>query len=227
MTDKGRPYLVRKVKEMLDQAGIGPDDPGPDDPDGAPAKPRRRKPKPKPKPNPDVSISLTGSGSHQAAGRDFYDQSTRVEKILPPPVVVKTGDGVLDAKQKSNLQKLVNEVVKASVSKQEQRTHRAIWSALNGHMKVNSYHEIRAENFKKAAVYLQRLKATYNSLPLAHKKNPLWRNERIKGIQSRCNERGWQPWRKKYMKEKFGRESMIDMPDSEIESLYRAVMGKK
>lgn len=216
MSNEGKPYLVRKVEEMLDAAGIAPKD------DNQKPKQARRR-----KPNPGISISVSGTGAHKVAGRDFFDQSTRIERIVPPPVVVKTGDGVLDAQQKAEIRRLVNEVVKDSVVKRTPRTPQSVYSQLNRHMKVNSYAEIRHQDFSEAATYLSTKGAIYRAMSSAHKKNPDWRRKRIAAIHARCKERGFEEWRIKYMKEKFGRESMIDMPDSELETLYRAVMSKK
>ena len=104
-----------------------------------------------------------GNGAHQVAGRDFYDQSTRVEKILPPKVVVKTGDGVLDARQKARLRDLVDEVVAASVSKKEPRERPQIWRQLDHYMGVNSYSEILTEDFEKGITYLTPLEGNEQS----------------------------------------------------------------
>ena len=138
------PRLVDKVREALDAAGIERDDEELDSNQG-------------------VSISVNGNGAHQVAGRDFYDQSTRVEKILPPKVVVKTGDGVLDARQKARLRDLVDEVVAASVSKKEPRERPQIWRQLDHYMGVNSYSEILTEDFEKGITYLTPLEGNEQS----------------------------------------------------------------
>lgn len=39
--------------------------------------------------------------------------------------------------------------------------------------------------------------------------------------------KGFEAWRFEYMKKKFGKESMIDLSDADLEVLYRAVMAKK
>jgi hypothetical protein len=214
VTDEKKPHLVDKVREMLDKS----------EPQANDEKPKRVATR---RSTPRVPVNTISGGVNQIAGRDFYDHSTRVDKILPPPVIVKTGDGVLDAQQKAEIRRLVNEVVKDSKARRVPRTHQSVHGQLKLHMKVNSYAEILQEDFVRAKDYLVRIKGIDNSLSSARKKNPEWRRKRIAAIQTRCNERGFQPWRKKYMKEKFGRESMIDMPDSEIETLYRAVMSKK
>ena len=81
--------------------------------------------------------------------------------------------------------------------------------------------------FEKAEKFLVRLRSIFLSAPSARKKNPDWRRKRIAAIHARCHELGIEAWRIAYMKEKFGRDSLVDMPDEEIETLYRAVMGKK
>lgn len=205
MDDEKGPRLVDKVKKALDEIQSE----GDGDTAGS------------------ISISANGTTVNQVIGGGYIDQSTRVEKILPAPVIVKTGDGVLDAHQKAEITRLVNEVVEDSKARKSLRTLRSVWSQLDRHMRVNSYAEILSEDFARARSFLMRIKAIDNSLPSARKKNPEWRQRRIRAIQARCRERGLDEWRKKYMKEKFRRDSMVDMPDSEIETLYRAVMGKK
>ena len=206
-TDDDRFEIVRrKVKNIMEAAKQSPENPTP---------------------QAGVSINLTGGRGHQVVGGDFYDQSVRVEKLVPPPVTVKTGDGVLNAGQKAKLTALVRDIVDASKAKRTPLAYGTVWSKLNTHMRVNKYDEILQDDFEKASAYLLRERAMLLKIPSAHKKNPDWRRRRIAAVHARCNERGWQEWRRAYMKEKFGRESMDQMPDSELESLYRAVMAKK
>ena len=201
----------------------------------APKKDVKRKDKKEPPPERDgppeapANISNTNIGStiNQIFGDGTIDQSTRVEKLLPPPVIVKTGDGVLDAKQKARIQELKDRVVLVCKARQEPLDSQGVFIRLNRHMKVNSYHEIKQTDFEKALAFLRRLSGIGDSLKSAHVKNPGWRKRRISAIHARCKERGWEAWRVKYMKEKFGRESMVEMPDVELEKLYMAVMAKK
>jgi len=205
VTDDGkRLRVVEQIKDVLDSAR--PEDIAPDA---------------------GVSINVTGKGGNRIAGRDFYDQSVRVEKVTPPVVIVKTGEGVLNAEEKAEVQRLVNEVVDGSGARRKRRTHASVYAQLKRFMHVNSYAEILRSDFSKAVAYLRRMGAIDNSLPSAHKRNPHWRQKRIAAIHARCKERGWEEWRVTRMKEKFGRGSMTQMPDSEIEALYRAVMSKK
>jgi hypothetical protein len=174
-----------------------------------------------------VEINVTGNGDNRIAGRDLYDLSLHVERIAPPKVVVKTGDGVLDAAQKAVLKRLVLQMAEDSSVKAKPRTVASVWAQLNRYMKVNSYAEIRQADFDKAVASLRRGGAIYRSARSAPRKLPTWRPRRIAAIQTRCKELGLEAWRMAYMKEKFGKESMIDMGDEEIESLYRAVMSKR
>ncbi len=78
-------------------------------------------------------------------------------------MVVKTGDGVLDARQKARLRDLVDEVVAASVSKKEPRERPQIWRQLDHYMGVNSYSEILTEDFEKGITYLTPLEGNEQS----------------------------------------------------------------
>ena len=177
-----------------------------------------------PGPKETTNIRITGGGSHQVAGRDLH---ISVDKLSPPKVIVKTGDGVLNAAEKATLRQLVAEVVEASLVKQRPRTHASVWNALNRRMHVNSYSEIKSTEFATAVSLLRRDLAVYMARASAKKKVPGWRVKRIRAIQSRCRERQWEDWRRRYMREKFGRESLVELSDDEVETLYRATRGKR
>jgi hypothetical protein len=174
-----------------------------------------------------LSISVKGNGANEIAGRDFYDQSVRIERVLPPPIIVKTGDGVLDAKQKAKLTRLVQDVVDDSVVKQEPRTHRSIWFQLNRHMKVNSYHEIKQEDFEEAVKFLRRKSAIFRSLKSARKKNPEWRNKQYAAIHARCHQLGIDVWLNEYTEKTYGTTHLSALSDDDLEALYQKVMHKK
>jgi hypothetical protein len=144
-----------------------------------------------------------------------------------PKIIVKTGDGVIDAAQKRRLLELRDSVVEASAAGAKPKTPGGVMLGLNRYMKVNTYAEILATDFDRAVKWLTRQRAIKTSLPSAKKKLPNWRNGRIKAIHSRCKERGWEAWRIAHMLKTFGKESMIDLSDDELEKLYRTVMGKK
>jgi hypothetical protein len=169
---------------------------------------------------------VTGNGNI-VAGRDVHQVTVHVEKIVAARTPVKTGDGVIDALQKRRLQDLCHDIVTISAQVESApSSHAKVMSALHRRMKVNSYAEIKAEAFGQAVSYLTRWRARLNSHPQARSRSENWRRGRIAAIQARCTEKGWQEWRHAYMLERFGRNSLVNMPDTEIEQLYRTVMSK-
>ncbi|AJY40769.1 hypothetical protein I6G56_14990 [Burkholderia humptydooensis] len=179
----------------------------------------------RPRTRPNLSIVVSGSAG-QVAGGDIHN-TYHIEKVVPPPVVVQTGVGVVDAAQKRQLLDLRDDIVKASEVKKKPKTPQSVMYGLNKHMNVNTYHEILAESFEKALKYMQKQRAMLVGMASAPKKLADWRNRRIAAIHARCKERELETWRRTYMQRTFGKGSMIDLGDDELERLYRAVMGKK
>lgn len=206
MNDEGKLRVVKKVRDILGEAE-------PTDEECATKTGR--------------SVTINGGSSNRIVGGNFYDQSIRIEKIAPPNVIVKTGDGVLTAQQKAKIHTLVDSVVQASATKRTPLTHKVVWKQLDIHMSVNKYDEILKEDFDGACKYLKKREAIFLGMVSAPKKNPAWRSKRIAAIHARCKQRGWEEWRIKYMKEKFNEVSMINLCDADLELLYRSVMSKR
>lgn len=170
-----------------------------------------------------------GTGNHQVVtGNGSITNHTYNVSAMPAPVVtVQTGVGVIDAQQKRRLLELRDSVVEASLAGITPKTPGGVMLALNKHMKVNKYAEILALDFEKAVAWMMRQRAIKTSLSSARKKLPNWRNGRISAVHARCKEKGFESWRLDYMQKKFGKPSMVDLSDDDLETLYRAVMAKK
>ena len=177
-------------------------------------------------PTPALHVVINGGKDVQVVNGNNTVNNYHAEKPPRPTVIVQTGIGVIDTQQKRRLLDLRDDVVATSQAGTP-KTPGSVMGALNKHMKVSSYHEILAVDFKKAEKWMQRHIAIKTSLPSASKKLPDWRNRRIGAIHARCKEKGFEAWRITHMKKKFGKESMIDLSDSDLESLYRSVMSKK
>lgn len=148
----------------------------------------------------------------------------------PPPrqkVYVRTGENVLDAQQKRKIMELVYNLagVAGAVRKTSPQV-KQVWTALNRYMSVNSYHEIKQEEFDKAVKWLQRQKGIVNSMPSARTKNPDWRRDHYKGINARAGEfpDGKERYRQ-YAQERFGSSSLRELSDDQLKAVYRYVMG--
>lgn len=188
-------------------------------------RPRAAQPKTAP-PMPTNAIFVDGNGFANLGSIgtiNYYG----AEKQPEPTVVVQTGVGVIDAAQKRQITNWVRSVVKAGAARNPPKTYGSVWNAFKDHMKVSKYDEILAIDFEKAKKWLLRSGAISSSLPSASKKIADWRNRRIKAIHARCKEIDITDWRIAHMKKKFGKESMLDLPDDDLEALYRTVMNKK
>lgn len=144
-----------------------------------------------------------------------------------PTVLVQTGVGVITTEQKYQLQTLCNEIVKASAVRANPKTHSIVWGALKKYMKVSSYHEILAEDFEKAKSWMVKQRGTMRSMASAPKKIDGWRTSRITAIHARSKEMDIAEWRIEYMQKKFGKVSLKELADKELEAVYHAVMSKK
>jgi len=175
-------------------------------------------------------VNGAGAVIGQMAAGDIHNHTTyNTEKVIQrPKVEVKTGDGVVSAEQKARLQQLVKDWIDIyNAVHVQKKTFGAAWGAVNKQVNVNSYHEIPADKFEAVEKWLMRQIAIKNSMPSAKKKSTVWRNGRIRGIQSRCNELGIQDKRKAYMLKTFGQESLTMLSDDDVDKVYRWVMGKK
>lgn len=182
------------------------------------------KPKPAARRKATSSIEVNGNGNIVGNGNTVI----KTEKVIHrPKVEVKTGDGVITAEQKARLQQLVKDWMSArSAVRKSELSFAAAWSAVNKKAGVNSYHEIPTAKFKSVEAWLVKQTAIVHSMPSAPAKSTQWRNSRIKGIQSRCNELGIQDKRKIYMLRTFGKDSLTLLSDTDIEKVYRWAMGK-
>lgn len=50
----------------------------------------------------------------------------------------------------------------------------------------------------------------------APKKVTTWKKQTMASIQARCSEMGWQNWRKKYMLERFDKDSMTLLTETKL-----------
>jgi hypothetical protein len=194
------------------------------------AAPAAKKPRPRRKPlvkEPGV-IYVKGNGNVVAGGA--VSQVTNVHHHQParPKVVVKTGDGTVDARQKAELQRLLRAWVDAyNAVKVRKLTWAAAWGGFNKAMRVSGYGELRPEQFDAACAWLQRQAAIVTGANSAPKKLPSWRTKRYAAIKARCvNQLGDEFAYVAYTIKHFAKTSLTELTDAELEQTYRYVMGK-
>lgn len=182
------------------------------------AKPVRRRARPA-----GVVQSAIGEGNIQA-GRDVHIKTERL--VTRPRVTVVPGYGVVSEPQKARLLELCDRwVVTNDAVRRTKLSYEAARGALKRKARVTSYHLIPADQFAMLERWLLTQIARVNAMPSAAARSPSWRNDRIKAIQARCNERGFQERRRTYMLERFGVSSMTGLTDGDLGRLYSAVMG--
>lgn len=180
------------------------------------------KPKRKPRPKAAQSIQVHGSGN-VVAGRDV------VSPIVRPRVTVKTGDGVIDASQKAELQRLIADWVNVrGAVRKSGFSYGAAWSALNRHFGVNKYAELPMEEFGAARAWLQRQIAIVDGMPSAPRKVAGWRGRTIGKIKARAkNQLGDADIYKPWLEKRFGKDSLTLLTDDELQATRQHVFGLK
>lgn len=171
-------------------------------------------------------LSVVGSNNVVGNGNTINHHYTEPPRIIKK-VIVKTGDGVLDAAQKAEIGRLVDQIAETEAAvKQKPREKRSIWTALNRRFKVNSYHEISAEDYKDAVRYLRIQLGRLRSAKSAPKKDASWRNARIKAIHTRCRQFADGTERRiNYMASRFEVTSLTELDDQQLDQVYRYVFG--
>lgn len=187
----------------------------------------KKKPRAPRKPAPDLSIVVNGCKDVEiVTGNKTVNNYHNVTPIQPN-IIVQTGVGTISAQQKRQLLDWRDKVVEASAVRQKPKTPGSVMGALNKYMKVNSYHEILAEDFDKALNWMKKQVGTMHGMKSAPKKIEGWRTNRITAIHARSKEMGIVEWRIDYMQKKFGKVSLKELDDKELDAVYRAVMAKK
>ena len=193
-------------------------------------KARPRKP-PTPPPTPLASpgvIYVAGDGNVVAHGSINTHPHYHQHPPARPRVIVKTGEGVVSASEKATLRDLVEKWMQARAAvKKTPRSLAAAGSSFNGAMKANSYAELRSDQMEAARKWLPRQTATLNAMPSAAKQGgDRWRAARYAGIKARCkNQLADEFAYVAYTQQHFGKTSLTDLADKELERTYRYIMG--
>lgn len=169
-----------------------------------------------------VTVHVQGDGN-TVAGRDV---------ITSPRVVVRTtftpGPEHITPSQARKLQELVKEIVTVEQGvKRSPRPFAAVWGAFNKRFQLNRYDALPHTRFDEAVKYFQQALGRLRSAKSAPKKLSDQRPARSRAIHTRERKLGIEHWRKQYILDRFGKTSLKDLSDQELEQTYRAVMGKK
>lgn len=168
-------------------------------------------------------VRVAGNGNVVAGGDVHFSP------ILRPRVVVKTGDGVIDASQRAELQRLVHDWVEARLSvRRSAFSYGAAWSAFNRHFGISGYAELPMEQFGTAREWLARQVGIVHSMASAPAKVPGWRHRTQGGIKARCkNQLGDAEFYRPYIQRIFGKASLRDLTDDELQQVKQYVFNAK
>jgi hypothetical protein len=170
------------------------------------------------------SITISGTSVHIG---DVHNYPAKiVNKIV---INHNTGSEHIQDAQKAKLTALVNDIVELSTRlKKTPTNHAAVWGALKRALEVSSYHLIPLASFDKAEKHLLQKKARLNGTKSAPNKSSNWRNSRVKAIHARCsNFEDGKAKKEAYMVKNFATKSLINLPDDDLETVYRYVMSWK
>lgn len=172
------------------------------------------------------NVSVSGTGNVVALGSVTQHVVHHHAPAPRPKVVVQTGEGVIDAAQKAEIQRLREAWVTAhNAVKDKPISHQSSWIRLNRAMKVNSYAELKQEQFDAACNWLRQQAARVLSAKSAPKKlGTDWRSTRYRSIKTRCKAAGNEFAYSQYIS-RFNKASLTELTDQELEATYRYVLG--
>lgn len=139
-------------------------------------------------------------------------------------VVIQPGPEHISDGQKVRLRDLVNEIVELERAiKRAPKGHGAVWAALQGKLRVTSYHLIPAAVYDRAERYLMSWCARLRSSKSAPAKDPDWRNSRYRYIHAASKQVGRQDELPGLLAERYSGRSLKDLSALELETVYRIV----
>ena len=169
-------------------------------------------------------VSINGN-SNIVSGGDLH---VNVGPARRPKVHVQTGVGTIDARQKAELTAKLHRFVKANNAvRNSKMTYQAAWSALNRSMGVNSYHELRPDQFKAALKWIRTHTGRVQSMSSAPAMDPNFRVDTIRFIKARSKELGDPNIYRPYALKTFGHESLADLGDRQLQVIRKWLANKR
>lgn len=175
---------------------------------------------------PQGNISVSGRGN-VVAGRDVHIHNT-TSKPTRPKVIVQTGEGTIDAKQKADLTaKLKQFLMARNLIRVDKMSIAAGWSAINSHVAVNSYHEMTPDQYKMALAWIANQRRILNGMKSAPAKLPTFRADAIKAIKARSKQLGDLNFYRPHITVKFGISTLTGLSDRQLQELRDWIMQQK
>ena len=168
---------------------------------------------------------IIGSGNIQA-GRDL---TVKTEKILQrTTAITKPGLEHIADDQAFVLKGLVEEIVTLEAKlRKSPKSYGAVYGGMNKHVGATSYRLIKIERFEKAEKYLRQWIGRLSSAKSAPKKDKNWRNRKYSYIHTNIKQLGLEPRLREHLAKRFGVESLKELNDDDLASVYTLVAGWK
>ncbi|MBB4265408.1 ORF6C domain-containing protein [Roseospira visakhapatnamensis] len=179
----------------------------------------------------DEKRSHSKSSGHTITGNNNIVGNGNSINLHEPKIVrkvyVQTGVGTIDAAQKKQINEMFAEWARVrDLVRKTSPEYKALRSAFNRYMGVNSYHEIKQDDFDKAVTWLQRQTGIVLSMSSAKTRVPDWRKKRYASINARAKEfPGGAERYRLFAKERFGTTSLKELTDEQLDAVYHHVFG--
>ena len=177
-------------------------------------------------------ITISGDGNIVGSNNTIHNYNGAPQQNVT--VIVKTGDGVIDAQQKGELKRLVAETVETEKQlKKVPRSYGAVWGSLlkyvgklMGGPPLNKYDEIPSIHYESARKYLSKKLGTLRNMRSAPNKLAGWRNTCLAAIWSEARKYpdGVAAVRA-YAEKRFGTPSLSELDDKQLATLRSHVRG--
>jgi len=190
----------------------------------APKKAATRKKKDEP-----PSITVIGSNGN-AIGNNNTVQNIKTEKVVHrPKVTVIPGHEVITEEQAVIIRNLVLEIGELEkLHKKKPLSYQAIWNATNKKGGVTQYRLIPIDKFETVKKFLWQWRGRLTGTKSAPKKdNAAWRNRQYAYIKINVKQLGLENKLVDLLSNKFGVESLTNLDDKQLRSVYLSVSGWK
>lgn len=165
---------------------------------------------------PSHTISVTGNSNIVALG-DIHFAASKPER---PRIVVQTGNGVIDAKQKAALTRMLQQWLTArNVVRKDKMTIQAARKAMNDVAGVNSYHEMTPVQYGIAQKWIAKQRGILGSMKSAPVNIDGFRSQTITAIKARAKQLGDLHFYTPHIVQTYGFNSLTHLSDRQLQEV--------
>lgn len=175
------------------------------------------------------SITVTGSNGVAIGNNNTVHNITTEKVVNKTSISVVPGYEVISEEQKVIIRNLVKEVGDLEkLHKKKPVSYQSIQSAANTKGGATSYHRIQLDKFDVVVKFLRQWIGRLTSAKSAPKKdNAAWRNRQYAFIKINVKQLGSESKLTELLERKFSVESITDLDDTQLRSVYLSVASWK